>query len=1346
MEEIVTITSEDVGFKALGSKVILPAFTDEKLPLASLNNFQISNDLNLFVATCGGESHQLIVGNLQELRDYVVSEEEGVTVPANFTVIDDIQDDIISVNILPNIEKIVIVTLHGQLIYIDPKNTASKQTKQINENITLLKTLMINHTLFYIDMTHTLYSFNLSQDTNRLLLNENVSDFDKCMNGDKLVVLTKNDNKLQFYTIEKDTLNLEYEFPHPDDIVSTIEDEEACVPLTVTALYNNQYLMTFGNSPSEDEEDIMYDHKTYIMKLDGNNSATYYESFDIAPSFGSVKRLPSIYSIVLPNIVDGVPNYNIIASSCSTEVSIWNSREIVQPDQDGERAVLPVSQETDNDTCPIGMDLDYSTTGVISEPCSGVDKIDKLPLIYLLNNEGLLQIWGFYHSHAIKTNAFRIHNLADFFSNGTAAATSTYSANDDVHTLTSTQTDQSSVFTKNDDQATLPTTNEAKPTEEVTLAEDDVSSSLGGLSFGQSNNNETSKPAFSFGSSGFGTSTESPFNFSENKTTAAPTFGSTGLGQSPNTTTPVFASSAFGKPSFGQTESVNTMSTSGQSAFGKPAFGQSSFGQTSDSNISTEAPKTAFGQTSFGQSSFGQNNGTSQTSSFGKPSFGKTSFGQNDDSHATSPFGKPAFGQTSFGATKELSSEKLSSTTPAFGAFSNLNKGESPFAVSEKDQSPFANLKKGASPFANLEIGESPSANLKKGESPFQKLETIPANTVDDELDFRQDDKNINEQEVEQEEDIRDSEEEEEDEEEENESLSDTTVEQTPFSSTDDKTNNKFSISNFTDSLKKTASISTSNLASISTSNFANSAFGDINKTEKSSSPFASFANNLTKSETPSFSLSSLNIEKDADSVSREEISEKGVPQEDEQDKNNQEDTTEYLEEEKTKAPEVETERQEIDAEEQVSESEREPENQTEEQGEKISDSETEEPKRFIETTQQEETTLETPMKSFSGFESSDERESAGSEGQESEGSEEQESETESVEYHDESPVEVNLDDIQSIDDDIETSKSESVDAAIKTASQKIQTEPVEYISTGVQAKELRSQASQSKPIKYSTFQMQSFENDENYLAEVLKPKPLGKYYTNAQISDIPYSTNDKTMRLFESTYQQIEAEFMVLEDNIQMIKEFFEDQTTIDLERRTEKSLGNKYTWRIPEVKQLFDIVQKRQVTINNFSEEIDELNTKISDYKKDDLTALLSEKNTTKEHYAELEYLRTESLNNKLAPLSSHQNEMKKLLRHKMSSLDKKSDEIKQCLFVSKSLVNYLKDPVNTDVDFLLRSAEYFDASNKMKPKSITLGSSKLVTQKQIDSFDVVQAGLNINAKKQVGEFFKQINSKKF
>ncbi|CAI6451971.1 BPK_HP2_G0024470.mRNA.1.CDS.1 [Saccharomyces cerevisiae] len=75
--------------------------------------------------------------------------------------------------------------------------------------------------------------------------------------------------------------------------------------------------------------------------------------------------------------------------------------------------------------------------------------------------------------------------------------------------------------------------------------------------------------------------------------------------------------------------------------------------------------------------------------------------------------------------------------------------------------------------------------------------------------------------------------------------------------------------------------------------------------------------------------------------------------------------------------------------------------------------------------------------------------------------------------------------------------------------------------------------------LKHVIFSVQTFEGDENYLAEQCKPKQLKEYYTSAKVSNIPFVSQNSTLRLIESTFQTVEAEFTVLMENIRNMDTF---------------------------------------------------------------------------------------------------------------------------------------------------------------------------------------------------------------
>lgn len=1358
MEEIVTTISEDLGFKSLGAKVILPPFPNEQLPLANLNDLKINNEADMFVATC---SNQIIFGGLQKLRDFILSENdaENDLLSYNFTILNDIikddKDGIIFVDILYNTKQIVVITLCGKLFFIDfETSTTLNLVKQINSDTKILKCLTIADTLYYIDSNYSLKYFQFSQQNeSQILIPDNVADFDKILNTNKLVVLTRNDCELQFYNILKGTLSLENTFSLPEDITSIIQqndDGDKCIPLNVVTLYHNQYLLVFGNSPNPDSDtdaadddiDIVYDHKTYIVKLDPNNKPTYYETFDLAPAFGVVRRLPSIYNIVLPNLVDGISNFNIVTSSCSTELSIWDSNEIVQPDQDSERAVLPISKETDNDTCPIGMALDYYTHGSIADPCSGVDSVDRLPLIYILNNEGRLLIWGFYHSYAIKNKTFHVENVASFYKDQNMMVLpdtiKEKQGGRDISTIEPNESDEFSIFTKKDDQTALPTTN-TDTSESIqhiesdidTSSKDNITKSFGSFSLAQMNNSDNNtgvqKPSFGFSSSAFGNSISSPFKIPNNT----------------ESNKRVFGQSAFGSSAFTQNNNSN-LSDNQISVFGKPAFGKPSFGQSQVENTNGSATESVFGKPAFGKPSFSQSqvestNGSTMESSFGKPAFGKFSFGNTE-------FGK--------------------------SSFANVDKKESPFAKLSKNESPFANIAKKESSFANITAGESQNFTSEEIFD-FRK-------TGDTEIDekSKSDDEKVEEAES------NDSKSETDDE------LNGPAKAQTPPVPLQN-IESKFSLSDFADSLKKTANISTTDIT--------NTKFGQFNNDniEKSLSPFASFANNLKKTDSSSFSFSNFNIN-DKEEREQIEVPNNGIIDDNKNDENKvnsdlwsdevKHDSDTEKDDDESKIDDIskldlkdeqgsdiikdytgvkETGNVDNEANEFSGDlmnktmlQENQPVDKSiKEHNASVEDKEVFEPANHPEVNNEREDTKLV----LTNDEHLDKKD----------GEVDDKTNLSTIEILTEIPKNkehsehVVVEDKEDKDDKqvinkLETTTSEipeeksdgskkpqladkSVNTTVQSVSQQIQTEPIECKDLGIQMGEFASQSCQTDEIKYKNFQINSFEEDENYLAEVYMPLSLDKYYTNAIILNIPYASTDKIMRLFENTYQQVNAEFQVLEDNLKSMKSFIEDQETINLERRTEQSIGNKYTWRIPEVKQLFEIIQKRQLKVDEISKSINELDASILMCKRKESVALLQQRDETKERYGQIDYLKTELLNNRYAPLNYHQSSLKRTLRQKMLNLDKQSEEINQCLYISKSFVNYLTDPLNIDIKLLLMSAEYFDTSNKLKSKPLDVNIARKMSQDKIQSLDVVQIGLNINAKKQMGEFFKKYHSQR-
>lgn len=668
--EIETVISEDYGFKKLGQTTILPSY-DEKLPFACLQNLDISNAASLYVACSGSK---IVIGSLQLLRDHIQND-------SKFDLMfmwEREAADVIAVKLIRG-DNMVFVNRSGHIFSLDLKNLGDPQKIGTFDRSLEQVKIWRNCALLALDSQNQLCSYHLQKKQLEPLVDDVVS-FD--LLEDQLYTFHK-DYSVQLHVMQNfQATEKKDEFTTPSELLEEIKDEYS--PISISALSNNQYQLVYGIPVAETEEDVSYDHKIYVVSRSGAGFS-FQESFDITPAFGSVLRFPTYYTTALPKVFEGGQQIDILASSCSSEVTVWDSTRVIQPAQDSERAVLPISKVTDNDTNPVGIALDVVTEGTIAEPCPGVDAVDKLPLIYILNNEGSLQIVGIYHSTAIKQGKFSLTALKQSL---TAEETAEEIGQDTINKLESQETSNN-------------------------IGEEKATESLAEFNLGSSGDNSRRKSNTVFG--GFGLE-------DSGKQSGTAAFGkslseSTGNGQNASQTS-TFGQPTFGKPAFGAASNSSSGST-----FGKPAFGTEA---TNKSSSETPFGKPAFGQPSFGQSSFGQQSfsltkkdSSPANSTFGKPSFqlnpknistfGSSSFGQSFSNQSSGIVGSP-FGK--------FASDQSNSDSPFATLAKNKNQGAKPaFGIPSKSGSPFASLAKSDSQ------GDKPTFGVPaESESPFASL------------------------------------------------------------------------------------------------------------------------------------------------------------------------------------------------------------------------------------------------------------------------------------------------------------------------------------------------------------------------------------------------------------------------------------------------------------------------------------------------------------------------------------------------------------------------------------------------------------------------------------------------
>ncbi|CAI4855050.1 CNT_collapsed_G0054420.mRNA.1.CDS.1 [Saccharomyces cerevisiae] len=1507
-DEVPTETSEDFGFKFLGQKQILPSF-NEKLPFASLQNLDISNSKSLFVAASGSKA---VVGELQLLRDHITSD----STPLTFKWEKEIPD-------------VIFVCFHGDQVLVSTRNALySLDLEELSEFRTVtsfekpvFQLKNVNNTLVILNSVNDLTALDLRTKSTKQLA-QNVTSFDAT--NSQLAVLLK-DRSFQSFAWRNGEMEKQFEFSLPSELEELPVEEYS--PLSVTILSPQNFLAVFGNVISETDDEVSYDQKMYIIKhIDG--SASFQETFDITPPFGQIVRFPYMYKVTLSGLIEPDANVNVLASSCSSEVSIWDSKQVIEPSQDSERAVLPISEETDKDTNPIGVAVDVVTSGTILEPCSGVDMIERLPLVYILNNEGSLQIVGLFHVAAIKSGHYSI-NLESLEHEKSLSPTSEKipiagqeqeekkknnesskalsenpftSANTSGFTFLKTQpaaanslqSQSSSTFSapsfgssafKIDLPSVSSTSTGVASSEQDATDPASAKPVFGKPAFGAiAKEPSTSESAFgkpSFGTPSFGSGKSSVESPASGSAFGKPSFGTPSFGSGNSSVEPPASGSAFGKPSFG-TPSFGSGNSSIEppasgSAFGKPSFGTPSFG-SGNSSIEPPASGSAFGKPSFGTPSFGSGNSSVEPpasgSAFGKPSFGTSAFGtaSSNETNSGSIFGKAAFGSSSFApANNELFGSNFTISKPTVDSPKEVD-STSPFPSSgdQSEDESKSDVDSSSTPF-----GTKPNTSTKPktnafdfGSSSFgsgfsKALESVGSDTTfkfgtqaspfSSQLGNKSPFSSFTKDDTENGSLSKGSTSETNDDNEEHESngpnvsgndLTDSTVEQTsstrlPETPSDEdgevveEEAQKSPIGKLTETIKKSANIDMAGLK--------NPVFGNHVKA-KSESPFSAFATNITKpsSTTPAFSFGNSTMNKSNTSTvspmeeaDNKETSEKGpitlksvenpfLPAKEERTgESSKKDHNDDPKDGYVSGSEISvrtsesafdtTANEEIPKSQDVTyheKSETDPkysqhavvdhDNKSKEMNETSKNNERSgQPNHGVQgdgialkkDNEKENFDSNMAIKQFEDHQSSEEDASEKDSRQSSEVKESDDNMSlnsdrdESISESYDKLEDINTDELPhggeafkarevsaSADFDVQTSLEDNyaesgiqTDLSESSKENEVQTDaiPVKHNSTQTVKKEAVDNGLQTEPVETCNFSVQTFEGDENYLAEQCKPKQLKEYYTSAKVSNIPFVSQNSTLRLIESTFQTVEAEFTVLMENIRNMDTFFTDQSSIPLVKRTVRSINNLYTWRIPEAEILLNIqnnIKCEQMQITNAN--IQDLKEKVTDYVRKDIAQMTEDVANAKEEYLFLMHF-DDASSGYVKDLSTHQFRMQKTLRQKLFDVSAKINHTEELLNILKLFTvknkrlddnplvaklakeSLARDGLLKEIKLLREQVSRLQLEEKGK-KASSFDASSSIT-KDMKGFKVVEVGLAMNTKKQIGDFFKNLNMAK-
>lgn len=185
-------------------------------------------------------------------------------------------------------------------------------------------------------------------------------------------------------------------------------------------LENNVFLIIYTPSSAPPDENPSSSY--YILTRDASGQFMFQKMPEVASPFGLI-RCPACQFIGRLRKYDpALSDALVVASTSSTDIGLITratkslSEESDSPDyaniftatsmsNDSRRAQLPVSEDY-NDTSPIGLAIDLSSKEPVPSPIPDDEEIGSsevpLPIVMVLNNEGILSCWWFVYSDAIR--------------------------------------------------------------------------------------------------------------------------------------------------------------------------------------------------------------------------------------------------------------------------------------------------------------------------------------------------------------------------------------------------------------------------------------------------------------------------------------------------------------------------------------------------------------------------------------------------------------------------------------------------------------------------------------------------------------------------------------------------------------------------------------------------------------------------------------------------------------------------------------------------------------------------------------------------------------------------------
>ncbi|WBW74261.1 nucleoporin, WD repeat Nup146 [Schizosaccharomyces osmophilus] len=177
---------------------------------------------------------------------------------------------------------------------------------------------------------------------------------------------------------------------------------------------NREFIVYYSPTSTLANSEPEHESVCYIISLGLDQSVSYKTATDPTPPFGADYRHDHHYFSFLQSWSPNIISLAIVSASSSSDIGLFahlvdsNSWKSLVISEETKRASLPYSQEKEQDTSPLSLSLDLTSTERVQKPLSPAEfpaDCPPLPILWIYDTDYQLSGFRFIYTDAITENS-----------------------------------------------------------------------------------------------------------------------------------------------------------------------------------------------------------------------------------------------------------------------------------------------------------------------------------------------------------------------------------------------------------------------------------------------------------------------------------------------------------------------------------------------------------------------------------------------------------------------------------------------------------------------------------------------------------------------------------------------------------------------------------------------------------------------------------------------------------------------------------------------------------------------------------------------------------------------------